>query len=57
MGRSWAGALARACPAPGWAENLPPGPSEKKSLFFFFSSPFSHLISFLQYFMHQKLSK
>jgi hypothetical protein len=41
--------------APRWAKNLSPGPAEKKSLFF--SSPFSHLISFLQYFMHQKLSK
>jgi hypothetical protein len=53
VGRSWAGAIARACPAPGWAE--PPGPPEKKFLFFFFSSPFSLLNSISSIFYAPKI--
>jgi hypothetical protein len=55
--RPWATSAPARAFAPGWAKNPPPSPAEKKSLFLFLFPPFSHLISFLQYFMHQKLSK
>jgi hypothetical protein len=59
--RPWAAAgpaLSRA-PAPRLAgpRTFPPAHLRRNPFSFFFSSPFSHLISFLQYFMHQKLSK
>jgi hypothetical protein len=53
LGRKHARARARA----RVGQKPSPDPAEKKSLFFFFSLPFSHLISFLQYFMQPKLSK
>ena len=59
--RSWAAAgpkaPQRARSRPGWAKIYAPGPDKGKSLLLFLFHPFFHLISILQYFMHQKLSK
>jgi hypothetical protein len=49
--RSWAAAGPKAHPRArsrrGWAKNRVPSPGKKNFLFFFFSTPFSHLNSFL----------
>jgi hypothetical protein len=56
LGRNWAGALAPARAAPGWAR-IPPRPTRAETLFLFPFSAFSPLISTSQYFMQQKISK
>jgi hypothetical protein len=59
--RPWAAAGPQARPRarshPGGPKTLPPAQQRRNLFSIFFSSPFSHLISFLQYFMHPKLSK
>jgi hypothetical protein len=49
--RLWAAAGPKVPPRarsrPGWAKNRVPSPGKKNSLFFFFSTPFSHSNSFL----------
>ena len=54
LGRKRLSARARARGGPKF---MPPAQIRGNPFSFFFSTPFSHLISILQYFMHQKLSK
>jgi hypothetical protein len=54
LGRKRARARAR---ARGGPKTLPPAQQRRDLFSFSFSTFFSHLISFLQYFMHQKLPK